>query len=103
MNTAPRTINVDGNDYTLAAEKVSGNRVIAVLDRGWIGVGYRTEQDGEVTLTDCYNLRRWESGGFGGATLDPKGSGVEVDKMADVFYARGAEIMVVPIPEDWNE
>jgi len=79
----------------------NGNRFIVVLDRGWIMVGNVTDNaDGTHTISNCANLRKWESGGFGGVTTNPSKSGVLLDPCADVIYVN--EIMRVPISDDWG-
>ena len=44
-------------------------RHIVVLDRGWIFVSDLTKLDDDgYMLTNCMNIRKWTSGGFGGLT-----------------------------------
>ena len=109
----PKTITIDGVEYVRAdsvAAKPVGSRVIAVLDRGWIMVGYSKRTsfsndnrgDGWV-LTDCYNLRKWTGGGFGGAVLNPKGSSVVLDRCGDIWFPDRSLLQLIPISKDWAE
>ena len=102
----PKSISIDNVEYIRAdsvQKPVKGNRVIAVLDRGWIMVGNLSETDsGRLRLDNCYNLRKWMSGGFGGVTTDPTGSGVVLDKCEPVEFYERAVIKIVPISENWN-
>ena len=99
---------VDGVAYAPVTPAPTGNRHIVVLDRGWIFVGTLSEpapilnQHG-YRLTNAQNVRSWGSGGFGGLTNDPKGSGVKVDDCADLRFDASAVIFTVPVPDSWNE
>ena len=101
------TMSINGEDWVKAdsqASRVTGNRRIVVLDRGWIFVGQlETNDAGVCTLRQAFNLRRWKSGGFGGVTLDPNAAGVEVDACADVVFSVREIKFSVPIREEWNE
>ena len=89
---------------SLAATCKEGDRHLVVLDRGWIFCGNLTRtDDGVNTLTDCVNVRKWSSGGFGGLTTDPKGSGAVCDSCAPIRFRDSAMILAVPVPENWNE
>jgi len=102
MKTNMAELDINGTIYTPKQDTPTGNRYIVVLDRGWIVVGNVKETDGECRVVNAFNLRKWGKNGFGGVTLKPKGAEVLLDKCADIIYRRDAEIMRVPISEDWN-
>ena len=79
----------------------TGNRHIIVLDRGWIFVGDVTEKDGGYLATNCVNVRKWSSGGFGGLSLSPSGSGAVLDKCAPIKFKDC--IFMIPVAEDWDD
>jgi len=95
-----KKITVDGVDYY---SKEKGRRHIVVLDRGFIFVGDLSEGERVSTLADCYNIRKWDSGGFGGMEVDPKGSGVVLDKCSDKIFKPGAEIFMTPVSDSWGK
>ena len=100
----PNTIEIDGMKYTPAKKEVSGDRVVAVLDRGWIFVGSLTSlADGEFVLSNAANVRCWKSGGFGALSLGAKKAGATLDDCADVRFRRDACVFMVPIPGDWEK
>jgi len=62
----PETIKIDEVEYvrkdTLLANRseVTGNIYIAVLQRGWIAVGYRSVTDGgDFSLSNAAHIRVW--------------------------------------------
>ena len=96
-------IDVDGIRYVPESEvRPEGNREVVVCDKGFIFVGNVTERaDGGLDLTKAANLRRWASGGFGGALTDPKTNGVELDPCPPLSIRPGAWFTRHPVPEDW--
>jgi len=85
----------------LVCEKNDGDMSILVLHRGWIFVG-DIQQDGEYyELKSAYNVRKWDSGGFGGLTKGAKSSHATLDKCQDVRCHRDAIIFQSPLPEGW--
>ena len=89
------------NDH-LCHGKAKGRHIV-VLDRGWIFVGRLTllEDEESYILTECKNIRRWSSGGFGGLTKSCSESGAETDDCRAIKFRKKAMIFCVPIGEDW--
>ncbi len=99
--SCPNTITIDGIDYVKEGQKITGNRHIVVLDRGWIFVG-NLEVDGETyKLTNTQNIRKWGKSGFGGMVLDPKKAEVVLDKSGPLEFK--SPIFLVSVPENWGE
>ena len=93
---------IDGIEYVPKSDVTpDGCRHVLVLDKGFIFVGNIEDRDGRIYVTNCHNLRRWNSGGFGGALADPKGSGVELDKCVPFSVPARVEIGRFPISEEW--
>jgi len=97
-----KTITVDGVDYVPASPAPTGNRAICVLDRGWIFVGHLNRlDDGTCELTECSNVRKWQTGGFGLLARDREASGATLDECAPIRFASGAMLFCVPVGETW--
>ncbi|MCP3882373.1 MAG: hypothetical protein GY701_28860 [Sulfitobacter sp.] len=95
-------VTIDGVIFT--PKKRLGARHIVVLDRGWIFVGdLSRDEDGNYRLTNAANIRKWSSGGFGGLTRDPKGSGAVLDPSEDLRFDATAPLFTVPVEDSWNE
>ncbi len=98
-----KTIEIDGVQF-VPKVPVAGNRHVVVLDRGWVFVGdLEVPPAGPVSLTNCANVRKWASGGFGGMCKDPKGSGVVLDPCADLRFDETAPLFTVPVEDGWGE
>ena len=81
-----------------------GNRVIAVLDKGWIFVGYLSEiENGRLKLENVYNLRKWQTGGFGMVCTNPAEATVTLDKSGDLRFRQESVVFTVPISADWGK
>jgi len=80
-----------------------GTRAIVVLERGWIFAGNLSydEKTDVSTITDCCNIRKWKTGGFGLLTKNATAAGAELDKCEPIKY-KGNPIFVCPIDEAWD-
>ena len=84
--------------------KVEGDRVIAVLDKGWIFVGNIKKLDnGYFELSNVQNIRKWQSGGFGMVCTDPKSAQVTLDPSNDINFRPESLIFSAPISENWGK
>ena len=81
----------------------TGDRHIVVLDRGWIFVGNLSCKDDVYTLSNCKNIRKWSTGGFGALSRSAKESGATMDDAAPLRFDKRAMIFVVPVGADWDE
>ena len=82
----------------------ASTRCIITLDRGWVFVGNVTRnEDGYSTATNCANVRKWSSGGWGGMTRDPKAAETVLDACEDMSWQTGSELFLTPVPEDWGK
>lgn len=99
-------ININGIDYIPASEatpRITGNRAVVVVDRGWIFAGDVTRENGRIRLDRAVHVFRWESGGFDGVIANPKSSKVTLKAMPNgVDLPEGAEIFCVPVADDWG-
>lgn len=97
-------ITLNGIEYTPVVPTPTGNRVVAVLDRGWIFAGdLSVMPDGKYKLERAINVRRWESIAFHGMIADPKSPKVKLDVMPQpVIFAAGTELFTVPVADDWG-
>ena len=78
-------------------------RHIVVLDRGWIFVGNLTKLDDDgYMLSDCYNIRKWQSGGFGGLTQGATTAQATLDSSRPIKFRSRAMLFCVPVSEDWS-
>jgi hypothetical protein len=79
-------------------------RCIVVLDRGWIFVGNLKEINGgdSYELTEAANIRKWQTGGFGGLSRGAKSSQAVIDVCEPIIFSGKAMIFAVPISESWD-
>ncbi len=88
----------------VTANCTAGDRHLVVLDRGWIFAGNLSmDEHGVYTITNCKNVRKWASGGWGGLSLSAKDSGAVLDDCAPVKFEASARLFVTPIGEGWDE
>ena len=102
--SCPETIEIDGTKYVKesAQEKVTGDRYIAVLDRGWIFVGnLEMGNNYKHYFSNVYNIRKWSKNGFGGMVSDPKAAGAVLDKSRDFEFKN--PLFLIPVPEGWGK
>lgn len=99
-------ININGIDYIPASEvtaRITGNRAVVVVDRGWIFAGDVTRENGRIKLTRAVHVFRWESIGFDGVIANPKSDKVTLKPLPNgVDLPEGAEIFCVPVSDDWG-
>jgi hypothetical protein len=83
----------------------SGNRNVAVVDRGWIFAGDTlfTEATQEFVLSNAVWVFKWDSIGFDGVIKDPKSSKVTIRKMDNpVVIPKGSVIFKIPVDCRWG-
>lgn len=100
------TITVNGIEYVPKSEVAPvGPRHVVVADKGfiWVGNAVWDENRTTLTLTSVKNLRRWKSGGFGGALRDPKASGVELDDAINMTLRAEAVISMHRVSQEWGQ
>lgn len=79
------------------------NRVILVIDRGWIFAGdLGAAEDGYFRLTNAVHVFRWESIGFARMVEEWKSDKVDLRKVTDVEVPAGSVIFRVPVPTGWG-
>ena len=85
-------------------KKVTGNRNIVVLDKGWIFVGNLANNGDETfSLSNVCNLRKWQAGGFGMVVTEPAKAQVTLDKCGDINFRSASVIFTAPISENWGK
>ena len=79
-------------------------RAIVVIKSGWVFEGELLEsEDGTCRLEDCSNIRKWQSGGFGGLTKSATTSGATLDPCEPVTFHLDQMILRVPTPDGWAD
>jgi hypothetical protein len=107
-NTPYQTLDINGVKYvpeTAASPTTlpAGTRAVFVIDRGFIYAGDWSLSDGQYTLADAVNLRRYESIGFEGVLADPKSSKATIVAMPyPVIVPAGSVLFMVPVPQGWG-
>ena len=100
------TITLNGIEYISATEaspRITGNRVVMVVDRGWIFAGDVTRENGRIRLDRAVWVFRWESIGFDGVIANPKHKSATIKPMPNgVEIPSGAEVFCVPVADDWG-
>jgi hypothetical protein len=99
-------ININGIDYIPAADaapRITGNRAVVVVDRGWIFAGDVTRENGRIRLDRAVHVFRWESIGFDGVIANPQSDKVVLNPLPNgVDVPEGAEIFCVPVDDGWG-
>jgi hypothetical protein len=81
----------------------AGDRAVFVIDRGFIYAGDWCLSDGEYTLYNVVNLRRYESIGFEGVLANPKSSKATIVAIPyPVIVPAGSVLFRVPVPQGWG-
>jgi len=81
----------------------AGGRAVFVIDRGFIYAGDWSLSDGEYTLANAVNLRRYESIGFEGVLADPNSVKATIVAMPyPVIVPSGSVLFRVPVPLGWG-
>jgi hypothetical protein len=81
----------------------AGDRAVFVIDRGFIYAGDWSLVDGQYTLTNAVNLRRYESIGLEGVLADPKSSKATIVAMPyPVIVPAGSVLFLIPVPKGWG-
>jgi hypothetical protein len=81
----------------------AGDRAVFIIDRGFIYAGDWRLSDGEYTLANAVNLRRYESIGFEGVLADPKSDKATIVAMPyPVVVPSGSVLFRVPVPLGWG-
>lgn len=100
------TITLNGIEYVPATEaspRITGNRAVVVVDRGWIFAGDVTRENGRIRLDRAVWIFRWESIGFDGVIANPKHKSATIKPMPNgVEIPSGAEVFCVPVADDWG-
>ncbi len=109
MNDTPYSpLEINGVRYVpeLAAGPAAlpvGDRAVFVIDRGFIYAGDWSLSNGEYTLANAVNLRRYESIGFEGVLADPKSSKATIVVMPyPLIVPTGSVLFRVPVPAGWG-
>lgn len=100
--SCPNTIEIDGTKYVKESAKITGDRHVVVLDRGWVFVGCLIVNGDEYTLRNAINIRNWKSVGFGGMIKDPKAARAVFDDTGHGTIKFKSPIFVVPVAEGWG-
>jgi hypothetical protein len=81
----------------------AGDRAVFVIDRGFVYAGDWSLSNGQYTLTNAVNLRRYESIGFEGVLVDPKTSKATIVAMPyPVIVPLGSVLFLIPVPQGWG-
>ena len=100
------TITLNGIEYVPATEaspRITGNRAVVVVDRGWIFAGDVTRENGRIRLDRAVWIFRWESIGFDGVIANPKHKSATIKPMPNgVEIPSGAEVFCVPVADNWG-
>ena len=80
-----------------------GNRAVFVIDRGFIYAGNYSLSDGQYTLSNAVNLRRYEFIGFEGVLANPNSEKATIIKVPyPVIVPSGSVLFLIPVPQGWG-
>jgi hypothetical protein len=108
METLVNSLMVNGVEYvrkdSVSATSIpKGNRVVVVVNHGWIYAGNVSESNGRITLTNAVWVFNWSSIGFAEVLRNPKHSNVDIRKMEyPVDIPAHSEVYRIPVPEGWG-
>ena len=98
---------VDGETYVKRSSVPflpKGQRVVLVVDRGWIFAGDLTEDNGRVFLDNALHVFKWEQGGFSQVVADPKKAKADLRALSTrVDVPAASEVFRVPVAADWGK
>ena len=102
--STPNSIIIDGVEYLPSAlfQKPSGNRVVLVVDRGWIFAGDMTREDGRIHLSRALHVFGWRAVGFAAVVADPLKCKADLRPVSDVDVPAGAEVFCIPVADNWG-
>ena len=100
----PETITIDEVKYVRAdsiddAKKYEGDIKIAILDRGFVYVGYCKLADDFLTITAAHNLRQWGTTKGLGELVNGPLSGTKLDKTGTVRVPVRALIGLIDVEQ----
>lgn len=98
-----KVIEINGIEYVPVSSMSTapaGNRIVLVVDRGWIFAGDSVRENGRIKLTNAVWVFRWESCGFSKVIEDA--SNADIRPIADVDVPEAAEIFCIPVPDGWG-
>ena len=100
--SVPEVITIDSVRYIRSVIKppIVGNRVIVVVDRGWVFAGDCVRENGRIKLSRALHVSKWESVGFAGIIEHTKNAVLR--PIADVDIPEQSEIFCVPVKENWG-
>jgi len=106
-NTFNSVLEVNGVRYVPEAAGPAllpvGNRVLFVVDRGFIYAGDCSLADGQYTLANAVNLRSYKEIGFEGVLQDPKSNKATIVRMPyPVIIPTGSVLFFIPVPKGWG-
>lgn len=106
MDAKVNEIEVNGVCYVPKGSEQAlpkGNRVVLVLDRGWIFAGDLERKNDRLILTRALQVRHYREIGFEGMLEDPHSKKVTIKKMSHaVDCPASAELFCIPVAEDWG-
>lgn len=104
METKVNELEINGIKYIpKGTEQPTGNRVVLVLDRGWIFAGDLTRKNDRLVLTRVLQVRHWSGIGFEGMLENPQSDKVIIKKMSHpVDCPASAELFCIPVSPEWG-
>jgi hypothetical protein len=82
-----------------------GGTHLVVIDKGWVFHGNLippTEPDGDYTITNCVNVRRWSGVGYGGLSLGAASAKAVLDPCAPQKFKERVVILRCATSDDWR-
>lgn len=92
-------VTINGVDYAPIANRITGNRAVVVVDRGWIFAGDVTRENGRIRISRALHVFKWGSIGFAKMV---ETADADLRPIADVDLPAGAEVFCVPVADDWG-
>ena len=84
--------------------KCDGPHLVTLI-QGWVFHGNLippTDQDGDYVLTNCVNVRKWSSVGFGGLSLGAVKASAVLDPCGSIKFKRRSMIFSCATGDDWR-
>ena len=92
-------VTINGVEYVPSTGRITGNRAVVVVDRGWIFAGDVTRENGRIHLTRAVHVFSWDSIGFAKMVETEK---ADLRPIADVDLPESSEIFCVPVHDGWG-
>jgi hypothetical protein len=106
MSSNNRNANNSNSNNATGSDMMTGKHLI-VADKGFIFVGNTAWKEHPILgaflhVTECVNVRKWETGGFGGITAGAKSADATLDACRPQCIPKHAVVSLIQLADSWE-